>query len=73
MKHEIIRDIFGDVYNKFYLKHRKADGTKRTDDEWKAIVEDGNQLIEKYNRCKLIRDMVMDIQEEFELDEMADI
>lgn len=72
MTHEQIRSAFAEVYNGYYLKHnRKEHEPVRTEKEWEEIVKKGDEIIKKYNYNKLVQHMVLDLQEEFELQDMA--
>lgn len=58
--HDNIKNSFSDVYNSFYCRWRLREKRKRTDEEWQAIIEDGNKICGKYN-TSLVRNMVEDI------------
>lgn len=68
MQYEEIRSAFSEVYNKFYLTYRYK-GNKRSDEEWKNIVEQADSIIKKYNNSPLVKHMVLDLLEIFENDE----
>lgn len=60
MTNKQVSDVFVDIYNGFWMKHR--DKLPELDDEaaWDAIVDEGRALMKKYD-CQLATDMVSDL------------
>lgn len=72
MEHKEIKSIFSDVYNNFYLKYKKSnEDALRSDEEWEQLIVDAECIMNKYHNCRLVRDMLLDLQEIFSIQEAA--
>lgn len=60
MTNRELSDVFTDIYNGFWMKHRDSLPEISDKDGWKAIVEEAEDLVRKHD-CQLARDMVGDL------------
>ena len=51
-----VREIFNEVYNKFYRKYKEAN----TDEEFKSLIREANELDKKYS-FDLCHHMLLDL------------
>lgn len=60
MTNRELSDVFTDIYNGFWMKHRDSLPEISDSDGWNAIVKEAGALVRKHD-CQLARDMTADL------------
>ena len=55
-------EIYKDIWN----FHKKYQQIQATDEYWESLINEGNQIVNKHDKCKFVRALLLAVIDEFE-------